>query len=232
MIGGAGPENPLAGAKNAGRSIVNLYPDKLSLTVGGKAVSQRDPTKKYSDQLYKDHIPSSLGWKSGLLLFLGGATAVTGAVAKYRGNATPQDTGNSPDWDDWKGIGVGAAAAVIGGTFALWSVIKAFAKKGDIEPVEHDTPDAEITMDKDSVVLQKGKDAEIKMVKDGVSIKTGKNEVHIKKDGSITIVGDKDINIVAGGDIGFKTKSQPSLVLDKQKFAIRGPIEHASLKVT
>jgi type VI secretion system VgrG family protein len=197
-------------------SILYAGKQKLELSVG----SQKHP------------IPEMLEdkWKLGLRVALASLAAVVGAglaVAAVEGGQAMDSYTEPPEKDEAL---EDAGAQAFAGTFGALSVavllvlaIVTICKKPAVtnpEPVRHEDREA---------------DSKIALVPDGVAIKSGTSEIHVKKDGTINIIGKKSVliqNSHPSGEIIFQPGGKAAFKLDNKQWKNLENYESKNLKVT
>jgi hypothetical protein len=200
LVGGATGEKKV-------RSIVNIYPDTITLTTGGSKVIHQNPqdNRIYENQLYENYMPSEDKWRpivmNGVIL-----SAIAGTIVPFVLDAISY--GNE---DRSKVVDVLSIIIMLAFYSCLGNEVleekpssesmekKEAGSEGErIEPVEHSNPAAKIEMKKDGniQICSDSKDGKIILnSKKGIELGMGKMEdkdQNIKIDKKMITLGKKD----------------------------------------
>jgi len=238
---GAGHGLGLIGGSSANqgqdsRSIANLYPEELALSVGPMEVRNKETGTTYQGQLYDDYLPKKT-WKMPVLFAVATVAAALPTFGLFFAQDQPdkkEDETFVPDWLSVSSLTLGSVIGLLGllyGTIRL-GLEKKSERETRIEPVVHSAPAAEIKMKNDGEITVKSKNGEqkieLEVYKDDDS-NTLMSTFRMKKN-KILIRGghenDSKIFINPGGGIIFTNSkgkgqiqlfSKEKIVLDSKK---------------
>ena len=143
-----------AGGDGNSRSIVNLKPEYLTLTVGPKEVQtivEQNP-ETYSNQIFGDYLPpEKFEWKTGAGAYIALAMALSGGVL---GVLAGQEDENLRLGANIFSLVIGSIALVGSPIYAFWEGYKEYKEREKrIEPVKHVHPAAILKMKDDGKVI-------------------------------------------------------------------------------
>ena len=195
LVGGADKDK--ANAAGA-RSIVNVYPQSITLTVGPKTViHKKTPTEEYKDQLYENYVAKGSQWQEveRAILTLAAASALIPLILDILAKKSKAGT--------YINI-LSSLAGVIGGV-AIPAIISSQTKKITeeskkgvdeyIEPVEHKAPTSKIELHKDN----------------GINIETKNQRINLECDKSSIWINEKNGNIIIETDESEKSTGEIQL---------------------
>ena len=249
LVGGADKEKS---EQKKARSIVNIYPDSITLSVGSPTVAHKKnhPNEIWEGQLYEKYVSKPTQWRGlSMMAFM---TAAVNAIIPVVFQTLRKSNVASDQINAASNILAIIEAIAIPATIKGKNVIGTIKTKrlqkdkkieGEhIEPVEHVKPAAKIELDKDGrVLLSTG---EPNLIRSFISLNEGtKIQKDIKKSedkkGTVIVFAETDINLdaleniilTAKGDIRLETPKGKAVNIKSDKTKINGEISHRYWRV-
>jgi hypothetical protein len=244
LVGGADKDTS---SQKKARSIVNIYPESITLSTGSQEVAhiKNQPNEIWSGQLYEKYVSKPDQWRG--LAIMAVITASVSAliplifqILRKSNVASNQINVASLILGITQSLTIPAVikGKNIGGALKTKKLQKDKKIQGEyIEPVEHVKPAAKIELDKNGRILVSS--GEPNLIRSFISLNEGtriENQIKKSEDkkGAVIVFSETDINmdalenilLTAKGEIRLETPRGKPVTIKSDKTKINGEISH------
>jgi hypothetical protein len=179
------------------RSIANLYPDKLTLSVGPMEVRNVETGETYDGQLYEKYLPEKDWWKP-MGFIVASLLAIFPMVVGWFVPEEKEDGTFEPNWTHILSLVIGGLAFLTSGFYGIGRQIweRKSEQETKIEPVEHVDPAAEIEIEKNGEINIKSNSGAQRIVLSVAEVRDEQEQVENKSKFEM----DKHKVVITGGN--------------------------------